>query len=40
MKRIVTSVLVMGLLAVILIRVPQLPRVFGVDREEIFIYTK
>ncbi len=40
MKRIVTSVLVMGLLAVILIRVPQLSRVFGVDREEIFIYTK
>lgn len=40
MKRIVTSVLVMGLLVVILIRVPQLPRVFGVDREERVIYTK
>ncbi len=40
MKRIVKSVLVVGLLAVILIRVPQLPRVFGVDREDIYIYTK
>lgn len=40
MKRIVKSILVVGLLAVILIRVPQLPRVFGVDREDIYIYTK
>ncbi|HEM5092557.1 TPA: hypothetical protein ACGO8I_000156 [Streptococcus suis] len=40
MKRIVKSVLVVGLLAVILIGVPQLPRVFGVDRGERYIYTK